>query len=227
MSSCFSLFIFIFLCVCLICWILNGKTKMYIIWNWEGAQVHLPGSEWKQNNSFKMFWFTIVHSYFIRQPKMTPQVCLCTHTAWNGDVFLAPACYEFLPQLCLKLSGTGAFLSILRWRRKRGMREGSGIKRKNPKPTWKENNISNIYKCISLPSMLASVLLAICKVSIHFSKSVVLVYAAKSSLYQGTRAEFDSGWHWQEIWMATTEKHSLYRSLCLPAWVIVFTRKSD
>lgn len=59
----------------------------------------------KPNNLFKRFLFTIVLSYFIWQPNMTPQVRLRAHAAWSWDVFLALTRCEFLPRFCSKLPG--------------------------------------------------------------------------------------------------------------------------
>lgn len=77
------------------CWILNRKTKTYIIWSREGTQVHIPGYEQKLNNSFKRFWFTIVCSYFIQQPNVALWVRLHMHAAWNWDVFLVSGHCDF------------------------------------------------------------------------------------------------------------------------------------
>lgn len=150
---------------------------MYIIWSWAGAQVHLPGSERKQTNSFTRLWFTLVSTYFIWQPKMTPQARLGVHAVWNGDVSLAPACCEVLPRLCSELFGTGALLRMLRWGR---MREEKN--EKGRKITWKAKGISNIYKYISFPNFLASFQLVIGKVSIHFP-SLWFRHALKWLLY--------------------------------------------
>lgn len=71
-----SFFHFIFLFVGLMCWILNRKTSAYIIWGWEGAQVHIPGSEQNQTIYLKDFY--------------SP---LCSHTLFDSPIWHLKSAY--------------------------------------------------------------------------------------------------------------------------------------
>lgn len=78
---------------------------------------------------------------------------------------------NFLPQLHLKLLGTGALLSTLKWGRiGRGWEKSEEwkMKKKLKEKTWNKKGISNICKFIYFPNFLVSLLLPIEKVSIHF-----------------------------------------------------------
>lgn len=70
----FSFYFFLF--VGLMGWILNRKTKTYIIWGWEGAQVHIPGSEQNQTIYFKDFYSL-----------------LCSHTLFDSPIWHLESAY--------------------------------------------------------------------------------------------------------------------------------------
>lgn len=130
--------------------------------------MHLPGSEWKQNNSFKGFWFTIVRSYFIQQPDMTPWVRPRLHAAQNGDVSLAPPRCKFFSMALLEVAWHECFAKYTKVGEDReGMREEwaeKNEKKITEKTPWNKKSISNICKFVFFPNFLISLLLPIGKV---------------------------------------------------------------
>lgn len=96
---------------------------------------------------------------------MTPRVRPRVQAAWNGVVFLAPAHREVLPRLCSEAAWHRCFAKYAEvGEDAEGMRDEWGLKKENKR----KGNTSNSSKCVSSPSLVASLLLALGKVSIHF-----------------------------------------------------------